>query len=468
MIYICGAGPTGLTLASIFQRNSRDVVVFEKTGKVGGTWTPTYTNGYFTHHTPQVVSTAYLNTRKLFSTLGLDFWTYFKRKTVGWSQLLYSQSNIQDKLYLISGFMYYIIKPEKSKKITLKHYFKNKLSTKCINVLNRITYLLDGIGSDKMTLWELYASFDQTALYSTMQVNSFRFLSDWASKLKPKSVQFDVSVRSIHVEVDNSLTIVTEKGMVYLKSTDVLIFALDPLSLYRILEKSDSTIQNNWGDWISVKEKILTNSYVSISVQLHFKELLADLSPESEIGLNTEWKIISLFVRTENMPRNKNMIQSILSCSLININLYSSRLKKIISDCTLTEIQNEVCFQLLKANPNLPKPFYITNGTTFSEQNPGYEFYISSKAVSMKGPLCSLGHIPNLWIAGPVTPRSFAPTTMEVAVSSGMVVANRILGLSHKLKHPFRLVSFVGLVSLIIIIVIICLILISMRRNLRL
>jgi hypothetical protein len=450
MIYVCGAGPTGMAVTTVLQKHGRNVQLLEQSQEVGGTWAPTYKNGYFTHHSPQVISTAYLNTIALFESLDINIRDYFSAVTVGWSGLLMAQSSVKDKMWLIRGYFYYVGFPEKSKCITVQEYFGDNLSEKCAIVLNRVCYLLDGVGIEKLLLAEMYGAFDQTAFYSTLQVSSLKFLDVWVSKLNVNTIQLGVGVQQVD-EVDGQLILQTTKGSIALDACDSLVFAVDPLSLHKILAKSAPMIQNNWAPWDCLQEQILANTYISLSVQLHFSQDLPKLSAADEIGLTTEWNIVNMFVRLRYESG------SILSCSLMDLTLYSSHLQKTIEQCNPHEVKQEVWRQISLANPQLPLPTCITTGSKFS-YNSTYNFDISATAMSKRGPICSKGKHSQMWIAGPLNPRTFAPTTMEVAITSGIQVAHGILKRKFfRLKSKtlsgvlfMVLVAIMGVLSLIV------------------
>ena len=72
-IYICGAGPTGLSLAWLLKNRGIDIVIIEKSKIAGGSWATKYTKtGLPTQHSPQVFSTSYLNTLKMWEEMGIE------------------------------------------------------------------------------------------------------------------------------------------------------------------------------------------------------------------------------------------------------------------------------------------------------------------------------------------------------------------------------------------------------------
>ena len=73
-MYICifGGGPTGLRLADELSKKGHTIELHDKESKLGGCWKVEWNNGYYTEHSPRVMSTSYKEALKILKKYDVD------------------------------------------------------------------------------------------------------------------------------------------------------------------------------------------------------------------------------------------------------------------------------------------------------------------------------------------------------------------------------------------------------------
>ena len=423
-VHIFGAGPTGMTLAWILSKRGKKVVIYEKYSEPGGTWTTKWLKDnndakLFTQHSPQILSTAYVNTIDLWKDMGMDYRDFTIPYKSGWTDM---DTTFVDKLNLAWGYLRYLTNENKYEKVLVSDYFDGKLSDRGSKSLSEICYLLDGVPPTIMTVNELYGAFDQTYFYNTMEMSKASddkegFAKLWYDKLVENGVTFVLNTTLDRIENtdDSGILAYTLEDPDPIKINDEVILALDPLGLHKILNNSSDEIKDNWGGWEKLSQHILEGLYVSLSIQFHF-EVGTDISVSkaTQMGASTDWGLICVPVPLSVSEKPT------LSSTILNMNAYSSVLQKHVDSCSVEEVTQEAWRQIRQANPSLPeKPLDITigSGTTWDEKN-GWKFDLSSASRTILGPLEARGKSNKLSIVGPLNRRRFKPTTMEAAVES--------------------------------------------------
>ena len=156
IIYDCiivGAGPAGLTFATLADKNER-ILIIEKDDVIGGChkvnrqkYEDEY---YFSEHGPRIYSSNYENVKTILNIIGLKFNKVFKRFNLSFFEILneYNKQNIftiKEILILIKDFMILIVNTDYKKNISLKNYMDdNNFSDKAINFINRNARFMDG------------------------------------------------------------------------------------------------------------------------------------------------------------------------------------------------------------------------------------------------------------------------------------------------------------------------------------
>ncbi len=460
-VHIFGAGPTGLTLAWILSKKGKKVVIYETYSEPGGTWTTKWLKNdnnntkLFTQHSPQILTTAYVNTIDLWKDMGMDYKDFTIPYKSGWTDM---DTTFVDKLNLAWGYLRYLMDEKKYETILVSDYFNGKLSDRGRKSLSEICYLLDGVPPTIMTVDELYGAFDQTFFYGTMEMSKASndkegFAKLWCNKLVENGVTFILNTTLDRIENtdDSGILAYTLEDPEPIKITDEVILALDPLNLHKIISKSSDDIQNNWGGWDKLSKHILEGLYVSLSVQFHFDTgTTISVGKSTQMGASTDWQIICVPV-----PLSVSETPT-LSSTILNMNAYSSVLKKSVVDCTIEEVTDEAWRQIRQANPNLPKkPLDITigSGTTWDEKN-GWRFDMSAACRTVLGPLESRGKLENLSIVGPLNRRRFKATTMEAAVESAKLFTGEVIRSSLPLSNLIKCTIVIILMIIVVKVVV--------------
>ena len=445
-IYIFGAGPTGLSLAWLLNKDiNKKVVVIEKYKSAGGTWTTRWTdNNLFTQHSPQVLSNSYINTIKLWEDMGINYKDFTGTTKSEWKTLIWEHTGFLDKLKFILGYIKYMFNEQHYNKVTVRDYFYNTLSTSGWSVIERLCYILDGVPPSIMTMNEFYGSFDQNYNANILEMTKSSdngFAKLWVDKLKEKGVTFlfNTSLEKLSYQDEIVAYIKGESDQLQQLRGEILL-ALDPLSLLKVLDVSDDIVKNNWGKWDIIYKKISKGIYTSLPIQLHFPE---GIDVDEVSCFKTEWNITCVII-----PLTASSLRTI-SCSILDMNAYSSNLKKRVFECNPEEVKQEVWKQVYSTNSRLPKNPIITIGAGASwSEDYGWSYDISSACRTVLGSLPSYGEIYDLAIIGPLNYRVYKPTTMEAAVETALRFT------SYKVKTPITLSSIIKITLLCIVIVI--------------
>lgn len=441
-VHIFGAGPTGLTLAWIYGKQGRKVTVYEKYDKVGGSWAAKWTkDGKFTHHSPQILSTAYVNTFDLFEEMGIDKDLFLIPYASSWKDM-----DIEILDYVVLGYAYIDFIFRGLDNVTVSEYFRGRLSDKGVKEIRGLCYLLDGVPPSVMTVGELFGAFDQTIFYSTLEMSRASDDVDGMGRLWHKelldigvSFQFGEELGKIDHVGSDDLIVTTSKRSLHVSSCDEVILAMDPASLVKILDRSPS-VSPNWGsNW---RNHLQGGIYNSLSVQFHLSKDYGGLNSATQKGMSTDWDIICVQLPHSVTPGWVTLSATILDISHVEgMNEYM--------------VKTEAWRQIRLANPNLPElPCDITIGEGTSFDNGKWKFDMSAYAHTTMGPFPSRGPIRNLSIVGPMNKRRFRATTMEAAVEAAKLFAG------YPIRHSSTLSATIIVASLFVLMIVLTLVLI--------
>ena len=459
-IYIFGAGPTGLSLAWLLSKEKENkIIVIEKYVYGGGTWTTRWKsmgdNKLFTQHSPQILNKSYVNVINLWSKMGINYEDFTKSIESEWIAIIRKNTTFGDKYVFVKGYMMYIFNKKYYETVTVKEYLKSKLSEEGYKIITTMCYLLDGVSPDIMTVAELFGSFDQTYFYDSLEMTKASddeggFATLWINKLKENNVEFrfgtEINNIFINSETNNVGAVVNGNE----KIEGMMILALDPLSLEKVLSKSDNEVKNNWGKWEGVSKHIKKGIYKSISVQYHFVEnSKIKISNETNIGYNTEWNIIC-----DIIPLTISKIP-VLSCAVLDMEAFSSKLNKKVYECNPNEVKEEIWRQIKQKNIKLIEYFDSTVGEDIIwKEGVGWSFNISSACRTVLGPINAYGIREDIAIVGPLNYRIFKPTSMEAAVESALRFVGKKVKTSRTLSSIIKFVMYMVVIIVVIIIII--------------
>lgn len=432
---IFGAGPTGLTLAWIYAKQGRKVVVYDKYKNVGGSWATKWTeDGLFTQHSPQILTSAYVNTFDLFDEMKIDKSRFLQPYKSSWTNMDLAAGDV-----FVLGLAYMDYMVRNLDHITVNEYLGNSLSDRGQRAIESVCYLLDGIPPSMMTMGELLGAFDQTAFYSTLEMSK---ASDdefdgmgtlWKRALDEIGVEFEFNSELINIEYDGfdlAANVVKDTNGRHIK-VDEIILATDPRGTVGILDRSPDV---NWSWGKNMRYHLTKGMYHSLSIQFHFDEEGIYVTPETANGTSTPFGIIC--VKVPDGVRGGG--GSTLSSTILNLDH--------VEGMDDESVKRESWRQIRLANPHLPEtPREVTigEGTTWTDQR--WEFDLSAAAHTTLGPFESRGAIPNISIVGPVNDRRFKATTMEAAVEAAKLFAGQ------PIRHSYTLSKTIWLILLLLV-----------------
>lgn len=431
-ICIIGAGPTGLALAYYARKRNpgSKITLIEKNKNVGGAWNDTWTDSYFTHHSPKVISSAYVNTFELWRDAGIRKTFLQHHEPIRIVTMFNQNTTWSDKLCV--SYFYTLYTFGVNYKSTTVSYLTNQLSIQGKHVFEQFCVLLDGVSPDILTLDELFGSFDQTFFYSLYQMKyasdtkEVGYSTQWLRVLRENKINviLNTPIDSIRI-IENKLYVNFVNEFDTLSSiipTQVLL-AMDSLSTQRLLSNSSADIQTNWDAWNKLQLKLMHGVYTSLSIQLHYKHLVSSIKIPDRVrlGFCTEFGIVC-----DRLPATISDLD-IISCSILNMNKYSTALKKYVYECTPDEIKQEVSRQLTRCIPNLisytPTKITIGHDSIWSETR-GWSFTSSATARTIVNVIKPYGKRSDIAIIGSLNKRRFKATTMESAVESAALHFN--------------------------------------------
>jgi len=402
---IFGGGPCGMRLADNLSDDGHQVELYERKDQLGGCWKVEWKDGYFTEHSPRVMTTDYSLIGELVEELKLkDPYRYISgtRSQTNWNFFKYTLSNFS--LLDVTKFSYSVLFTNKYDKRNLQEWMdENNITTKGKKAIRNLSLTFQGVPEDLST----YAFFKAIRENGFKSVGFIQFregdkwLKKWEEKLnKKKNVKI---VKGCHltnfVSKGKKISFArTNKGRV---TGDVFVCAI-PLHNFQemIKECENANVRNNWMEEKKFIDYCKKSSYSGIGVQLHFKKKL-------ELDLSWCQTCFSEFgiIMLENSKFNENFtkrkgIKTVLSCALVDFTARSSRLDKKMVKMTYKEIGEEVLYQLNKTTGLYLEPEAITVNVDFNRKG-HWELRESAFGITPMGPIPQKGNkIDNLYLVG--------------------------------------------------------------------
>jgi|UniRef100_A0A6C0BRS2 hypothetical protein len=417
MIYdyiIVGLGPTGLTLGLNLLKTNNKVLFIESESGIGGCWKTNFTNdGYFTEHSPKVLSkTGSKEFNKLLHYLNIEPQykeVYDKKSTSFLENHVYTMFNnfsILDIVKLIFYVLLYILTLN-NKHISIQEWCKNNnISKKSQSFLNIRSIAISNT-YDKLTMNSFIKFFFQRYQYIfhlQQLYNPVEWLNAIHEKFKSNpnfTILLNTKVKEIiRSKNDNSVSgVLTHLNNVFHAKQFVCCIPLRPL--YKIMHASSN---HNWFSSMDYFKTFVDHStYTGIGFQLHFNEKVK-LPSQWCWSCLEEWKVIVIDKTNhlKNISQDPD-IKQVLSCVVVDLDTKSSVIQKTANECDNTnEIVKEAIRQLNKmSNHILPSPKKITlSNNMYRSEHFGWESLDSSFSYS-KGKLPYKGSLKNLYSVGP-------------------------------------------------------------------
>jgi protoporphyrinogen oxidase len=465
-IYDCiivGAGPAGLTFATIAEKNSK-ILIIDKDKVIGGCHKVNrqkYENeNYFSEHGPRLYFNNYTNFKTILNIIGVKFNDIFIKYKISLIEIMYNLI-IKDNIFtfneimkMTKDFLLLMINPNYAKEISMKEYLNiNKFSDKAINYVDRYCRFMDGGDSNMISLHTFLNVMNEVMLYNIYQPkkpNDEGLFIIWYHYLKTKNIKFKLNtiITSIS-ETNNIVKIITlNNEIIYTKR---LILAIPPINLNTIINNSDKNIKNKFTDLQIYAENTEYNQYISITFHWNFKLNIDD----KLYGFysNTDWGIGAIVLSDYMKFKEKNS-KTVISCVITIIDKKSKIINKTANECIeKNELIMETFRQLREIYKDLPIPtlafinnyyenkHWNSNETAFIK-TPHYK-YLSNK---ISDNIYTLGtHNGNARVHF---------TSMESAITNAIVLSNELYNTGYHIKRPFNIRDILVVIIIMIIIII--------------
>ena len=401
---IFGGGPCGMRLADNLSHNGHQVELYERKDQLGGCWKVEWKDGYFTEHSPRVMTTKYSLIGELVEELGLKDpyrHIYGTKSQSNWMFFKYALSNLS--FLDTTKFTYSMFFTNRYDNRNLQEWMdENNITTRGKKAIRNLSLSLQGVPEDLST----YAFFKSIREgFGSAEFIQFRESDEWLKKWEEKLSKKD----NVKIVKECYLTNLVSKGkkIKYARTNkgriygDVFLCAF-PLHNFQemIKECQDVNIRNNWMEEKKFIKYCKKSSYSGIGVQLHFKKKL-------HLDLNwcqtcfSDFGIIMLETSKFNERFTKKKgIKTVLSCALVDFTAKSTRLDKKMVKMSYKEIGEEVLYQLNKATGLYLEPEAITVNVDFNRKG-HWELRESAFGITPDGPISQKGDkIENLYLIG--------------------------------------------------------------------
>lgn len=423
-IHIVGAGPSGMSVAWEILRKypEYEVIIYEKKDEAGGSWWEPEGGRRDMHASRGLFKEAYINCRSIFREMGISWDEVFKRSANNEDDS-YIMKNLKPKDYwaLTSMSIRVLAQPEKYKRISLKDALGD-VSPQGEAILSHITYVIDGVGWETMSAFELVSAFNQVGLSSRWTQNiSGRTMGELMRKaLEDKGARFVFNVELLDVDYYNEGYVAKFSDTTEI-SDGLLVLALDN-------EPAMKFLKDNWGK--DAMGKLHSSTYSALTVMIDYDEE-TDIEFPGELitSLKTRWQIMAS-VASDNKT---------ISCTMCNL-----------MDEILTtppgKLEEEVLSQL-----GLPEPKSIRVAWGAEWHQGRWYLHQSSGVLNMNGSLPFFGKCPDVAMVGMMSERYTPYTSLEAATEVGRNFCHSTFG-TRKALRPFTIIQLI-LILLIILLV---------------
>ena len=408
-ITIVGGGPSGIALALMLEKTGKKILLTEREKTLGGCWRVEWQNEkYYTEHSPHIMTSNYKKFMQLCKYLKVNnkFKNTYKYKSSFRS--VYLDKNVIGKLKfsdivkIVSGLI-------------ISRFIENKqtvdeFSDHISETGKKTMYILSVAAAstpDKVMMQDM---FDIMIEYppDMIQMTEPELWLKAAKKYFENSENIDLSLNTEIKSISNTQDGFLIDDVIY---TNEVILALPPIALKNVLEKSSNDVKNNWLPYPDFKRWADESSYNSIGFQLHFDSNV-EYKDEWCWSCIGDWNIIILPMSKylKSFTRDPS-VKTVWSCTIIDQNKFSSRLKKKVHQCTLVEIEEEIKHQL-----HIPVNTRVTFYDGLKKSKEQYESKDTGFVRQKYGVIPYTGKLKNIHIVSTVNQKGII--TMEKAIES--------------------------------------------------
>lgn len=415
-VHIVGAGPTGLTVAwQLSKIPCAEIHVYESKSGPGGSWWEPSEDSRDLHACRALFRSGSPNIHRLFKEMGLK-WSDFFGKPEYENYFKY----LSPGDYFVLGALYLkvLVSPDVYKRKTLKECLTG-LSESGKKLMSSTTYLVDGVGWDVMTAYEMMTVFDTVGLLPRdTQIRSGRYMANkMASAVQSQGVMFhyNTKLESVTYGADgDSYEALFDDGTIL--SDDLLVLCVDAGPARKL-------VGDNWGP--KAELQLATGQYGAVTFLLEYPEPVT-VPDEIESVVSTPY----------------NIIASKLSPSTVVVVLTNYEKIKTVGPPRLYAD----CIQQL----GLPPPAKIVPCWGSHWDGSKWVHGQTSGVVSVHGPVPFFGKSSRVALCGMMSERTTPYSAMEAAVEVGTKFASRLVGTEPPLKVlPVSVILCVLLVLLV-------------------
>ena len=462
---IVGAGPSGLAFAHCCSKIGKKVLIIERENDIGGCHRVRRVNGLFTEHGPRIYSSTYKTMIMLLNDMSLNFEDVFTKYNFKLGEI--SGKTVFNTLKLSELFLFGVEfiklmfnnKHGKDKSVS-KFMIDNKFTKESIDIVDRVCRLTDGTSSDHYTLNQFLQLVNQQIMYTIYQPkypNDTGLFKIWKTYLlNTGNVQFLLNTEVQKLESnENNITsklylINTQSNRTLVLNTEnsQVILAVPPKNMTTMLFNS-GVIDHDLEKWA------IDTAYLDyITIDFHWDTKL-DL-PKVYGFTKTDWGI-AFIVLSDYMDFENPKSRTVISVGITRKDYISKRINKKVDECSQKELIEETFYQLKESFPELIN-------STHSIISPGnINITINGKSkwscidtafiATADQPYLKPKLGPNLYTLGTHNGNHhYKFTSMESAITNGIVLANKLENDTQKYYKPKRAVTIRDIFVFIILI----------------
>jgi len=420
-MYICifGGGPTGLRLADELSNQGHKIELHDKESKLGGCWKVDWVNGYYTEHSPRVMSSSYNEALKILKRYNVKTDYVYGSKLYTMSMFInyfYNHLSFTD-ISKVVGSMYTIKKDDKR---TMKVWMSdNNISEEGKKAFRKLGLSL-ATNEREMLAYIFFKTIREGQGASLIQSkDNDLWIMRWERELSQRdNVKIFKNSKLTHLKSDNN-RITEAKTTSHICRADMYICSFPLYPLKNLVKNCNKEIQSNWMETEKFKKYCIESSYSGLGFQLHFTEKLKSINLWKTKKF-TDWSIEVLKLNEySNEPTKNDFIKEVWSCTIVDTNAVSSYLEKKVNDIDdINVVINESLRQLSLVFGMSITPYKVTvsKGVYYDNDNKFWDMEHSAYNPFREGPLPPKGNIDNLYSVGPHN--LFELTVLESAFKS--------------------------------------------------
>ena len=428
-IHIVGAGPTGMSLAwELLRSGDHEVTLYDRKISAGGSWWEPDEEKRDLHAHRIVFDRAFVNTRSLFSEMGITWNHIFEPVKKNVYTFMFQSLRASDYGALTSLAFRVLANPKKYKSVSLKDAI-GKLSEKGTIFMEHLPLIMDGVTWNTMSAYEFVKSFDHAAMSKqyTQRVSGKVMCEAMEEALIDAGANFVFNTELTDVEYGDD-TFVAKFSDGTEITEDMLFLCLDNSPALKFLG-------DNWGP--DADKKLRESTYGAINILLDYEDPIT-IGDDLEIASKTEW----------------NLQPAVLSDG--------KTLSCVICDLTEEILTTEP--EMLKAKVldqlDLLEPKEVRIGWGANWIGNRWEFSQSSGVLSLHGQLPFFGKCSKVGMCGMMSPRETPYSSIEAAVEVSRALSHEHFGT----REPLQVIPLTQVISFILVLLIV-LVLIYRNRN---